>query len=129
VFTDISAYIIGSFDPGLLVISGKLNKEKGFKDADSSIQTLIDEIINDTVTKKELDKVKNQALSSLQFGRVEVMNRVLSLATYAIQGKPDLVNKEDQLIKEVTLQMIQDAAQNVLKVVNSSTLYYKSKLL
>ncbi len=123
-FSDIQAYVTGSFDPGLLVISGKLRDSIGFTEAEKGVNLQIDKILNSKITSKELKKVKNQAISSLAFGEVQVLNRAMNLAYNALLGDANMVNSEQDKIEYVTAEDILSQAQQILTEANSSTMYY-----
>lgn len=123
-FSELSAYVLGSFDPGLLVISGKLTDNITFLQAENGVTEVIDKILNSAPTKDELEKVKNQALSSLVFGEVQVLNRAMNLAYFALLGDANLANTESEKLQAVESQDILQLAQEILIENNSSTLYY-----
>jgi zinc protease len=79
------------------------------------------------VAEEELEKVKNQAYSTLEFGEVEVMNRAMNLAFSKLSGRADYINDEKKEIESVTLDDIQAAAKKVLRNENSNVLYYKAR--
>lgn len=126
-FSDISAYVTGSLDPGLLVVSGKLRPGTTHEQAEEAITAIITEVQEKGVSEEELAKVKNQAESSLVFSEVDLLNRAMNLAFGAIMGDPDLVNKEGDLIQAVTAEGIQAMAHKILLPTNCSTLHYKAK--
>jgi zinc protease len=124
IFSEISAYVMGSFDPGLLVVSGKLIDGNNFEQAEKGVSEVIDKILNSAPSSEELEKVKNQAISSLVFGEVQVLNRAMNLAYFALLGDANLANAEDENLQAVQTQDILDQAQELLVENNSSTLYY-----
>lgn len=127
IFNEISAYVTGSFDPGLLTISGKLKKGSTFEEADDAINELVVNLQKNGVEPKELEKVKNQALSSHSFGEVQVLNRAMNLAYNDLLGDANLTNMEEAKIKSVNIDGVMQAAKTILRDENSSTLYYKAK--
>ena len=127
IFSEINAYLSGSFDPGLLTISGKLSKGASFEEADEIIGGLITDLQENGPAADELEKVKNQALTSHSFGEVQVLNRAMNLAYYDLLGDANLANLEESKIKSVDINNIQQAAKEILREDNSSTLYYKAK--
>ena len=123
-FSELSAYVMGSFDPGLLVVSGKLTDGTDFALAENGVIEIIDKILNSAPSSNELEKVKNQAISSLAFGEVQVLNRAMNLAYFALLGDPNLANTEDEKLQAVNSQDILAQAQEILIENNSATLYY-----
>ncbi len=126
VFTSISAYSMGSVDPGLLVVSGRLKEGVSLKAAEAAVEEVLDSVVSDGVTEEELEKVKNQAVSTLEFGEVEVMNRAMNLAFGSLSGDPEYVNGEADRIAAVTGADIQRSAREILRNENSNVLYYEA---
>src|SRR5690606_36983718 len=44
IFNAINAYVTGSIDPGLLIISGKVNKEYSLEEADKAVEAVIESL-------------------------------------------------------------------------------------
>ncbi|HET9054568.1 MAG TPA: insulinase family protein, partial [Cyclobacteriaceae bacterium] len=95
-------------------------------DAEREINKILKEVAEQGITQAELDKVKNQAVSTIEFGEVEVSNRALALAFAALSGNTNRVNTEKQALEAVTTEDIQQAAKKILREENSSVLYYAS---
>ena len=71
--------------------------------------------------------MKNQAISTLEFGEVEVLNRAMNLAFSALSGDADLVNKEMELVETVSKHDVDRLGKELLRDANSSVMYYRSK--
>ncbi|MGC1243913.1 MAG: pitrilysin family protein [Chryseosolibacter sp.] len=127
IFTSISSFTMGTIDPGLLVVNGRVKEGIDLQDAEDEVNQLIDGLVREGATPEELEKVKNQAYSTLEFGEIEVMNRAMNLAFAKLSGDANYVNDEGKLIEAVTREDIQTAARNVLREENSSVLYYQAR--
>ena len=126
IFTSLSSFVMGTIDPGLFVVSGRINDGISIQDAEGEINSVFEEMVANPIHVSELEKVKNQAYSTLEFGEMEVMNRAMNLAFSALSGDANLVNEESKKIESVTVEDIQRAAREVLREENSSVLYYKA---
>ncbi|CAD5290925.1 MULTISPECIES: pitrilysin family protein [unclassified Imperialibacter] len=126
IFNSIQSYVLGSIDPGLLMIDGKLNEGHTFDEAEKAIDEVLSEIKSKKINDDELVKVKNKALSSLVFSEVELLNQAMNVAFMSFLGDPNWVNKETDKIDSVTTDNILDEANNILTKANSSTLYYEA---
>jgi zinc protease len=126
-FSSISSFVTGTIDPGLFVISGRLKDGVSPEQAENEVHALLTTIIDKGISEEELLKVKNQALATLAFGEVEVMNRAMNLAFANLSGDPELVNHEPQLIANVTAQEIRQAAAQSLTEDKCTVLYYKKE--
>jgi zinc protease len=127
IFTSVSSFVLGSIDPGLLVISGRVKDGIALVDAEAEVQNVIDQLLIQGSDQRELDKVKNQTESTLEFGEVEVLNRAMNLAFAKLSGNTELVNEESKLINLTTLDDISRVARNILREENSSVLYYEAE--
>jgi zinc protease len=126
IFNSISSFVMGTIDPGLLVINGKLKRGIKLEDAENEVDEILQKIISEGVTGDELQKVKNQSAATLEFGEVEVMNRAMNLAFASLSGDAGLVNKEIEKIEKVSQDDIQRVAREILREENSSVMYYHS---
>ncbi|MFN3841035.1 MAG: M16 family metallopeptidase [Cyclobacteriaceae bacterium] len=126
-FTSLSSYVLGSVDPGLLVISGRLRSGISTRQGEEAIAAVINELITSGVDELELTKVKNQSETALEFDEVEVMNRAMSLAFASLSGDVNHVNLEKELVNKVVAEDIMNAAGAILREENLNVLHYHSK--
>lgn len=126
IFTSLSSFVMGTVDPGMFVISGRVNNGVNLQQAEAAVLEVLAQIVKDGVQEEELAKVKNQTLSTLAFGEVEVMNRAMNLAFAKLSGDANLVNQEMTKIDAVSREEIKRVAGNILTEQNLSTLYYQS---
>jgi len=122
-FNSISCYITGSSDPGLLVVTGRMNEGVEFAAAEEAIDRVL-RSITEELSETELEKVKNQAESTLVFGEIELLNRAMKLAYSTVLGDTSLVNKELMQVKAVSSDKVREVANHILKDSNSSVVYY-----
>lgn len=128
IFTSISSFVMGTIDPGLLVISGRVKDGIRLEDAEREINKILEDVVRHGVTEEELEKVKNQAIATAEFGEVEVINRAMALAFAALSGNANLVNTEKEELSAVTVSDIHRAARVILREENSSVLFYRSAM-
>ena len=124
IFSTISSYVMGTIDPGLLIISGRVKEGVSIDAAEQEVLRVVDQFVNEGVEDRELEKVKNQAESTIVFGETEVMNRAMGLAFASLSGDANLVNEESGLIKKVTATEIKRMAQQLLQKEKSTVLHY-----
>ena len=126
IFTSISSFTMGTIDPGSLVISGRLKNGIALDQAEEAVNKVIASV-KEEILADELEKVKAQSESSLEFGEIEVMNRAMNLAFARLSGDASLVNKEGDMINAVSANNIKRCAQEIFREENSSVMYYKAK--
>jgi zinc protease len=126
-FTDINAYLTGDFEPGLLIISGKLMDGVSFLSAEESINEVINEMKSLPVPDDEMEKLKNKFESSTVFSNTSVLNKAMNLGFHELLGDANGVNIEVELYNSVSPKMVMDSALKYLQPSNCSSLHYKSK--
>jgi zinc protease len=124
IFTSISSFAMGSLDPGMFIISGRIKNGISPELAEQEVDQVLRDLLNAGPKPDELQKVKNQAQTTLEFEKVEVINRAMNLAFAALSGDADLVNQESKKIEAVSSEDIMKAATEILDEKNSSVLYY-----
>ncbi len=125
-FNNISAYVTSSLDPGLLVISGNLNEGVSPEEGDEAIRSVTGELLSGLLDEAELDKVRNQAESTVAFSEVELLNRAMNLAFAANAGDPELCNADIGKIRNVTTASFYNMSEETLRESNCSTMYYRA---
>ena len=126
-FSEIHAYVMGDFDKGLFVVSGKLTKGVTMQQADDSIIIVLEKFKNDLVSASELTKVKNKSEATHLFGEVDVLNKATNLAVSELLGDANIINGETEKYLAVTAEEIKGQANIIFRKENCSTLYYKAK--
>jgi predicted Zn-dependent peptidase len=125
-FSEINAYITSDFDPGLVVLHGRLMEGITLSDADYETGLLLDELKNGHDLGPEIEKVRNKYESSTVFSNTSILHKAVTLAQYELLGDPDMINREVGEYRKVTQEMIAEAARKYFTPSNCSTLMYKS---
>jgi predicted Zn-dependent peptidase len=125
-FSEINAYITSDIDPGLIILQGKLMNDVDIRNADESVNEVINglQVINGI--EEEMEKVRNKFESSTVFSNTSILNKAVNLAHYELLDNPDLINLEVEAYRSVTRKMVSEAAERFFRSSNCSTLYYKS---
>lgn len=126
-FSDLSAYVMGDFDKGLFVISGKTSEGVSMEDAERGILDELEKIKTTLADADELQKCKNKIESSVTFSETDVLTKATNLAISELLGDADLINQEIEKYAAVTLEGIKAQANLILDESNCSTLYYLAK--
>jgi predicted Zn-dependent peptidase len=125
-FSEINAFITGDIDPGLLIVTGKINKDVSVAEVEKALENEIQKLIQKPPTSAELRKVKNRVISSNIFWALSALNKAMNLAYYAHIGMPELINTVTNHYEKVKPTQIQQRAQEILNPANCSTLVYES---
>jgi zinc protease len=127
IFSELNAYVMGSIDPGLLVISGKPMSHISLAEADAAIEAEIANLITNPITENELEKVLNKVESTHVFENMELLNKSINLAFAELLGDANLANQEIEKYRAVDVEQINTMAYYLFRDTNSSTLFYHKK--
>jgi zinc protease len=123
-FSTIDAYITSDIDPGLLIVHGKLMKGADITVAETSLNKMIDDLIEKAPSSSEMEKVKNKNEASTLFENTSVLNKAMHLAYYELLGNPDMINTETDQYRRIERAAIPEITARYLNNSNCSTLYY-----
>jgi predicted Zn-dependent peptidase len=126
-FNEISAYVSGSLDNGLFIVTGKPADGVSLEEAQDLIWEYLEEIKEELVSERELEKVVNKVESSNVFGEMSVLNKAMSLCFYELIASADDINNEVAKYKRVTREDIQRVANDLFRKENCSVLNYLAK--
>jgi predicted Zn-dependent peptidase len=126
-FSSINAYTLGETDPSLVVAEGKLYDGISYEVAEKALDHEIRLLVENKITERELNKVKQKAESTFIFGEMNHANKALNLAYFEMLGDAAQINKEVELYRNITTEKIQSAASRIFDEHNSSVIYYHAK--
>lgn len=124
--TEIGAYITGSLNDGLLIISGKLSPDVTFQQVDQAIWEVLEEIKKAPLSDHELIRLKNKISTAKAFQDKGLLNRAMNLAYFELLGDADGINEEAQIYEAITPKHIQDISKKILIKTNCSLLQVKA---
>jgi predicted Zn-dependent peptidase len=126
-FNEINAYVMGDFNKGLFVISGKTLDNVSVEEAELGILEEIEKLKTQNLKADELQKCKNKIESSLTFSECDILTKATNLALSELLGDANLINQEIDKYGLVTGKKIKELANRFLNENNCSTLYYLAK--
>lgn len=124
--TEIGAYITGSLDDGLIIISGKLSPDVTFQQLDDALWIVLNEIKETTISDIELARLKNKIKTAKAFQEQGLLNRAMNLCLFELLGDAEGVNQEALIYSEIEPKHIQTVAKQVLNQSNCSLLKVKT---
>lgn len=123
-FSDINAYVSGDFDPGLFVVSGKVNDGIDVHTANAAIEEELQKLMREQVTENELQKCKNKIESSITFSETDVLTKATNLAISELLGDANQINEEIEKYNAVKSTDMLRVAKDIFRKENCSTLFY-----
>ncbi len=127
VFTDVGAYVMGSMDPGLVVVSGKVDKGHTMIDAEKAVWEVLEELKTTKIPDAELQKVKNKLDTREKFSLMSILTIAQKLASCELLGDANKINTELDEYNSVTTEDILRISKEVFTKENCSILEYHSK--
>jgi zinc protease len=120
--SSINAYITGSIDPGLLIITGKLNDGISFEELDEELWKILDELKAERIPESELQKVIAKIRTAKEFQEQGLLNRAMNLSVHELMGDANGINEEQEHYKRIDPNAIHRVANLVLQRKNCSLL-------
>lgn len=125
--SNVSAYVMGSLDEGLLLISGKLLDNVTFEEMDAALWQVLFDLINEGVNAEELDRLKVKVKTSKAFQEQGLLNRAMNLCFYELMGSADEINHEEEHYERITATQLQAEARKIFRKENCSLLKVEPK--
>ena len=122
----ISAYVTGSTDEGLLIVSGKLNDGITFEQLETELFKELEVFCASKMESAEKNKLFNKIRTAKEFQEQGLLNRAMNLCMYELLGDANGVNQETQLYQSITPEQIQAVAKEILRKENCSVLRVKA---
>lgn len=123
-FTDIAAFVTGSINTGMFIISGRLAEGVSWADAEAGIAEELNKVRSEAISDTELQRIKNTVEMDITSNNTGVLNKAESLAAAEMLESADLVNTEMDRFLAVTTQDILLTAQQLLDDNGCSTMHY-----
>jgi zinc protease len=120
--SEISAFILGSIDPGLLVVSGKLHDPSMMQTLEADFWAFMEDICANGIEQKDLEKVRNKFLTSKMFEELGLQSRAMNLAYFELLGDADLINSEVLNYESITAEQVNAELKKVLQKSQCSSL-------
>lgn len=125
-FSEIDAYLTGELDPGLFVVSGKMQEGVTSEKAERAIDEEIAKLQVQPISEKELEKVANKFENTFVYSQYKTADRAHNLCYFEMIGALELVNTEPECYRHVGTADLQRVAQR-LTPERSSTLIINKK--
>lgn len=126
-FASVNAYIVGSLDAGLFILTGQLLPDTSEQVAEEALwQEALALADPAQITPYELEKVKNKFEANTLFGELNVMNKAMNLGFYELTGDLSLINREVDVYRSITADGVADFARRTFRPERSNTLIYRA---
>jgi len=123
-FSDVSASVLGSRDPGLFFVRARLTPDTAFDKANEAIDAVLNKVINDGVTQHEIDKCVNKYISNKLFESVGYADKASFFCSHELLWGADGINTENDKYRSLHPSDIERAASHIICATNCSTIFY-----
>jgi len=124
--SEIGAYITGSMDDGLLLVTGKLNDGISFEQLDHALWKELEKLTTHPIKKEELERLMIKIRTSKEFQEQGLLNRAMNLCLYELLGDANGINLEHEIYQSIQAEHVQELAIRLLKRENCSLLKVKA---
>ena len=125
--SEINAYITGSLDEGLLMISGKMNDGVELEKLDKELWSELAAFVSEPLTDIELNKLNIKIKTAREFQDQGLLNRAMNLCNYELLGDAAAINEDLNVYQSITPEHIREVGKEILKKENCSLLRIKRK--
>ena len=126
VFTDISAYITGTLDPGIFIIGGRPAEGVSIEEADQKLNDFLYQLPENCISAHDLQKVKNRVESIILQNDIKIEDRSSSLAVAESFSCAEDFNDETNRYFAVTEEQINTLCHNMFRQEQEATMYYQA---
>ena len=120
--SEINAFITGSLDHGLFLITGKLLEGVDFATLDNALWRELEKIKAEGFTDRKLNSLKNKLSTAKAFQEQGLLNKSISLCMFELLGDANGINEEIQIYNGIENTDVLNFANSILKRENCSLL-------
>jgi predicted Zn-dependent peptidase len=125
--SEITAYITGSIDEGLFVITGKLNPKRTFEELEAAIWPVLGQIKDKKMSKSALQQLILKLRTAKAFQDQGLLNRAMNLSFFELLDAAELLNTESARYEQISTTQLQQYAQALLDKNKCSLLQIQPK--
>jgi len=124
VFTDISALITATYDPGVFIISGRPADGVSLQKANDTLDKYLSSFLKNVKFEHALQKVKNSVASFLQKNEIRIEERATTLALSETFQSVERFENDKERYFNVKEEEVVDIFQSIIVPNNETTLFY-----
>lgn len=125
--SEITAYITGSIDEGLFVITGKLNPKRTFEELEAAIWPVLAQIKDKKMSKSALQQLILKLRTAKAFQDQGLLNRAMNLSFFELLDSAELLNTESARYEQISTAQLQQYAKELLDKNRCSLLQIQPK--
>jgi len=111
--SEITAYITGSIDNGLFVITGKINPNRSLEELDAALWPLLEKYKAKKMSKPSLQQLILKLQTAKAFQDQGLLSRAMNLSFFELLGDAALINQESARFSSIQTADLQTYAQQL----------------
>ena len=111
--SEITAYITGSIDNGLFVITGKINPNRSLAELDAALWPLLEQYKAKKMSKPSLQQLILKLQTAKAFQDQGLLSRAMNLSFFELLGDAALINQESARFSSIQTADLQTYAQQL----------------
>jgi predicted Zn-dependent peptidase len=111
--SEITAYITGSIDNGLFVITGKINPNRSLEELDAALWPLLEKYKAKKMSKPSLQQLILKLQTAKAFQDQGLLSRAMQLSFFELLGDAALINQESARFSSIQTADLQTYAQQL----------------
>lgn len=123
--TSAGAFAESFAEPGLLTMSAAVPKEGSLEDAKATIESTIQEMLDNPPTQEEVDRAKTAFLNNIEVSFRNPMGIGQSMSEWGAMGDWRLLFLYRDRLEQVTPELVHEAAKKYLKSSNRTIGYFR----
>lgn len=125
--SEITAYITGSLDNGLFIITGKLNPGRTFEQLDAALWQTLDKYTSRPISKSALEELLLKMQTAKAFQDQGLLNRAMNLSFFELLGDAQFLNEETNCYTQIKPVQLQHFARQIFLKQHCSLLQIQAK--
>lgn len=123
-FTDVDASIIGSVEPGFLMINAMINDGVDISEAEDVIEKEVLRLADGSLSEYELERTINRVSAQRIFSQIGYRQKASPLARAEMLGYD--INTVEERYRSVSIDDIESTTRRIIVPEKCSTLIYRS---
>ncbi|NOT35769.1 MAG: insulinase family protein [Saprospiraceae bacterium] len=125
-FSSIDCYLTSTYDPGLIIIEGKIMKDRKIEEGLFALENILIELKQNPISNNIYQKYLNKNESAFISSQIGVINQALNFSYSEFLGDPNLVNTELENYKSITCSDIQNVFNKYFNFDSANYLIYSN---
>jgi predicted Zn-dependent peptidase len=121
--SSINAYVLGSMDEGLFIISAKLLPNVSNKQFEEALWKCLADYCQEGISEEEAQQLKLKIRTAKEFEDQSLLNRAMNLCLFELMGDANGINEENEIYQKINSVHLKEMAKKLLIQENCSVLH------